>query len=307
MGWIATGNKSTSSKIITLSRCSQGGRRDEPPSFGFQSYCFLQLNHCLAHGFAAVFVSLPPGKPSDFVTAGGPLWKFLIEVGQHLLGSNSTANNNIRPVRAFRLVRSTGKINFILILDLVWILNSLAEHHARNTITTKLADANGRWRVILDPLTAVPLESINDRSAYEYFAGRNEEGRAVWSSSIKEMKPIFEWNNKAGCVTMTYNAPLKKYLMCITDGWPTIQSMDTYILESDHVTGPWKMVTYLKDFGPQAYFVNIPSKFISKDGKRAWLCYSANFAYSQEDGASPGNPAGSAYSLSLHEIVFMQP
>ena len=65
--------------------------------------------------------------------------------------------------------------------------------------------------------------------------------------------------------------------MVITDGWPTNKSMDTYILESDNVYGPWKMATYLKDFGPQAYFVNIPSKFISEDGKTAWLCYSANF------------------------------
>jgi hypothetical protein len=150
-------------------------------------------------------------------------------------------------------------------------------------------------------------ETINDRSAYEFFAGRDEEGKAVWSKEIGEIKPIFEWNNKAGCVTMTYNAPLKKYLMCITDGWPTIQSMDTYILESDHITGPWKIVSYMKDFGPQAYFINIPSKFISEDGKRAWLCYSANFAYSKEKGASPGNPEGSHYSLSLHEIVFVDP
>lgn len=78
----------------------------------------------------------------------------------------------------------------------------------------------------------------------------------------------------------------------------------TYILESDQMTGPWKMVCYLKDFGPQAYFVNIPSKFISEDGKRAWLCYSANFAYNRDRQASPGNPKGSHYSLSLHEIIF---
>jgi len=149
-------------------------------------------------------------------------------------------------------------------------------------------------------------ETINDRSRYEFFAGRDEEGKAVWSSEMDDMKPIFEWNNKADCVTMTYNAPLKKYLMCITDGWPTIQSMDTYILESDHITGPWKMVTYMKDFGPQAYFVNIPSKFISEDGKRAWLCYSANFAYTRGENALPGNPGGSHYTLSLHEIVFLE-
>ena len=34
----------------------------------------------------------------------------------------------------------------------------------------------------------------------------------------------------------------------------------------------------MKDFGEQAYFVNIHSKFISKNGKQMWLLYSANFA-----------------------------
>ena len=81
-----------------------------------------------------------------------------------------------------------------------------------------------------------------------------------------------------GCVTMTYNAPLKKYLMCVTDGMTTGCRFNTYILESDKITGPFKMVQYLRHFGEQGYFVNFPSKFISADGKTLWLSYSGNFA-----------------------------
>ena len=92
------------------------------------------------------------------------------------------------------------------------------------------------------------------------------------------MKPLLEWNNNMGCVTVTYNAPLRKYLMCVTDGWPTVEKMNSYILEADRITGPWKLVTYMKDFGEQGYFLNFPSKFISNDGYTLWLCYSANFA-----------------------------
>jgi hypothetical protein len=87
-----------------------------------------------------------------------------------------------------------------------------------------------------------------------------------------------EWNNHMGCVTATYVPRLKKYLMCVTDGWPTVAKMTSYILEADQITGPWRMVAYLKDFGEQAYFLNFPSKFISPDGKTLWLCYSANFS-----------------------------
>jgi len=161
-------------------------------------------------------------------------------------------------------------------------------------------------------MTRVPPNpaSINDKSKYEYFAGYNKDSVAIWSKDFGQIKPIFEWNNHAGSVTMTYNPALKKYLMCITDGWPTTKSMDTYILESGNLFGPWKMVTYLKDFGPQAYFVNIPSKFISEDGKTAWLCYSANFINtnfkdSTDPGPFTGNPEGSLYTMSLHEIKFL--
>jgi hypothetical protein len=111
-----------------------------------------------------------------------------------------------------------------------------------------------------------------------------------------------EWNDNAGCVTMTWNHPLKKYFMCVTYGYKHggggETSYDTYILESDRITGPWSMVSYLKSFGPQAYFVNLPSKFISKDGKTMWLCYSANWSRKDE----PGNPPGSKYALCLQEI-----
>ena len=93
--------------------------------------------------------------------------------------------------------------------------------------------------------------------------------------------------------------------MCVTDGWPTVQSMDTYIMESDNMTGPWKMVNFMKDFGPQAYFVNIPSKFISENGKTMWLCYSANFSYERGENIPKGNPEGSHYTMSLHEIKLL--
>ncbi len=148
-------------------------------------------------------------------------------------------------------------------------------------------------------------ENINDKTKYEFFSGRDSVGKETWSNRLEDIQAIFDWNNNAGCVTMTYNAPLKKYFMCITDGWPTIKSMDTYILESDNITGPWNMVSYLKDFGPQAYFVNIPSKFISEDGLTAWLCYSANFSYERNNSQFKGNPEGSSYSMSLQEIKFL--
>jgi hypothetical protein len=150
------------------------------------------------------------------------------------------------------------------------------------------------------------VETINDESQYEYFAGHDEAGKPVWSADFERIRPLIEWDNHCGCVTITYIAPLDRYLMCITDGWPTTKTMDTYILESKSITGPWKRVAYFDDFGPMAYFVNIPSKFVSDDGKTMWLCYSANFT-AKGRWHDPAfyeslKPPGSTYAMSLHEI-----
>jgi hypothetical protein len=150
-------------------------------------------------------------------------------------------------------------------------------------------------------------ETINDEAAYEYFSGHDEMGQPIWSDNYEDIKPLIDWNNNTGCVTMTYNAPLKKYIMCVTDGWPTIKTMNTYFLESDQLSGPFEIISYYEGFGPQAYFVNIPSKFISEDGKKMWILYSGNFTNGEnrnsKEWLNNTTPPGSAYSASFHEIT----
>ena len=146
------------------------------------------------------------------------------------------------------------------------------------------------------------IENMNDAGKYEFFAGLDDKGQALWSAKLAAARPLAQWNNNMGCVTITYDAPLKKYLMCVTDGGNTnvMGAFNTYILESDRVGGPFKLVHYLREFGKEAYFVNIPSKFISADGRTMWLCYSANFAHGGD--ASWVHPPGSKYALCLMEF-----
>jgi hypothetical protein len=84
-----------------------------------------------------------------------------------------------------------------------------------------------------------------------------------------------------------------------------VAKMNSYILESDHITGPWKLITYMKDFGEQAYFLNFPTKFISDDGKKLWLCYSGNFARGWNNITIKSNPPGSAYGLVMQEMILL--
>ena len=151
------------------------------------------------------------------------------------------------------------------------------------------------------------IDQMNDASKYEFFAGNAADGTARWTHDFTQIKPIAEWRDHMGCVTMTYNAPLKKFLMCVTDGTTTVARFNTYILESDRITGPWKRVSYFKHFGEQAYFVNFPSKFISEDGRSLWLCYSGNFSDGWDGIRFKSIPTGSRYAMCLQEVRLVSP
>lgn len=157
-------------------------------------------------------------------------------------------------------------------------------------------------------LRVVPgVTNINNPSQYEFFAGHDPEGHAKWTKDFGLIQPIAEWRDHMGCVTMTYNAPLKKYLMCVTDGGNTVSRYNTYVLESDRMTGPWKLVTHMTHFGEQAYFVNIPSKFIGADGRTMWLCYAANFSSGWGGITFKSRPIGSRYGMCLQEVRLLTP
>lgn len=170
--------------------------------------------------------------------------------------------------------------------------------------------ANLSWiagdEVYLARVTPSPA-TINRLDAWEFFGGRDAAGHPVWTHDFARIKPLIAWNNRMGSVTITYDAPLKKYLMCVTDGWPGVKEMNTYILESSAITGPWKMVTYMRAFGRQGYFVNFPSKFIAVDGRTAWLCYSANFHERYFANRMKAAPLGSRYALTLQEVRLLDP
>jgi hypothetical protein len=150
------------------------------------------------------------------------------------------------------------------------------------------------------------LATMNDPDSYEFFGGIDPEGAALWVRRVQDSKPVLKWPGHCGCVTATWVPGLRRYFMCITDGWPTISTMTSYILEAPTITGPWRLVAYLRDFGAQAYFLNIPSRFISADGHTMWLSYSANFTNHAFGTSFPSVPPGSRYSMCLQEIVLVE-
>lgn len=176
--------------------------------------------------------------------------------------------------------------------------------------------ANNSWvtgdAVYLARVRPAP-ENMNNASKYEFFSGHDSDGTAVWTQDYRAIKPILEWNNHCGIVTITYNPGLKRYFMCLTDGHIGHTSRQEYtssILESSSLTGPWKLVAHMPQFGPQAYFLNIPSKFISEDGATMWLCSSSNYMAGDRrndpEYVKQTTPPGCAYSLSLLEFRIIE-
>jgi hypothetical protein len=149
------------------------------------------------------------------------------------------------------------------------------------------------------------VENMNDLSKYEFFAGFNSKKEAIWSNKFSEIQPLMVWDDRMGCTTITYNPGLKRYIMCITDGWPGMKDMNSYLLESDKITGPYKLITYMKNFGRQAYFLNLPSRFIGADGRTAWLSYSANFNSVYFCDRTLADPIGSRYAWNLQEFLLL--
>ena len=164
------------------------------------------------------------------------------------------------------------------------------------------------------------VEAINDVAQWEFFGGKVGQWNGtddLWvKGNVRQAKPILTWHAHTGVTTMTWVPALKKFITCIsTPSFTpyTTKQFDTYFLESDSMTGPFKLVHYMREFGPEAYFVNIPSSFMDRTPKltvgagpsasvtafNAFLSYSANFAF-----AGNSTPAGSGYHWVLQQFRF---
>lgn len=167
------------------------------------------------------------------------------------------------------------------------------------------------WRSPTDPsrprptvlyLARVPGDRIQDRSAWEFFAGMTAHGQPTWNPDLDARqavlhdertvypkllgggRPVGDVATDVGVISqggVVYNAPLKRY---IYSSW-TWYTWEFY--EAPQPWGPWRLFMR-KDFGATPWFgesndpecpgrneggypTTIPSKFISADGKTLWV------------------------------------
>mgnify|MGYP002624490170 CR=1 FL=1 len=145
---------------------------------------------------------------------------------------------------------------------------------------------------------------INNPSNWQYLS-RDGSYRTWNRDNLDEVysniRPIVDATGFMGNVGLTYNAPLGRFIMTLSRVADNDRrNFNTMILESDAIDGKYSVVQYLKGFATQSYFMNIPSSFISADGRTMWLCYSSNYGYKSSPSPTIG---GSKYSMCLTEIT----
>jgi len=127
-------------------------------------------------------------------------------------------------------------------------------------------------------LGRVPINSVLDKSEYQYFTGTVEN--PSWSSDIEIRKPAFTAERQCYRLFVSYYPALKRYILLTANGDGLMTNYkgthNLGIYESVNPWGPWKTV-YWNDsfhsnwsvFGPQ-----IVPKWISSDGKTFYLLFS---------------------------------
>jgi hypothetical protein len=132
-------------------------------------------------------------------------------------------------------------------------------------------------RTLADKLTEDP----GTAGHYEYFAGTDSTGAALWTTTEANALPVFhDTNVPAGtysAVAVIYDAPLGRYLLLAFHGDNTGQ---IGLFEGPTPWGPWATVDYEDDWGGFNETAGVgngmqfPTKWISGDGMTLWAIFS---------------------------------
>jgi hypothetical protein len=156
-------------------------------------------------------------------------------------------------------------------------------------------------------LARVPVSSLKDRRAYEFFSGT--ASRPSWSSSIDKARPVFHDNNGVNwLVQCVYNPGLRRYILATKNSYntdketdkPAIDSKGFGIFESLQPWGPWRTVYYTERLGTEikglqlAISFTFTQKWMSSDGTEIWMVFS-------------GRPSTPMYSFNLVKLKFTVP
>ncbi len=130
-------------------------------------------------------------------------------------------------------------------------------------------------------LARVPRDRIDDRAAYEFFAGLDERDRPRWTREIAARATVLSFPGHVAPGDVVYYPPLGRYLLVTCESWESVAAAPSHLalFDAPHPWGPWTAVGYVAQWGSgQAgdcrYDPRLPAKWIAADGASCTLVYS---------------------------------
>lgn len=176
----------------------------------------------------------------------------------------------------------------------------------RDSFSDRVADPTDVY------LARVPAAKVDDRRAWQFFAGSGPSGKARWSKKIDDRQPVLHDERRVyedvyepwmahDMTTLSqghvlYNEPLDRY---IYSSWT---EFTFHLYESPTPWGPWSRMSD-HDFGAYpwtgeqyaGYGASLPSKFLSEDGRTMMM----------QANVCPCAPTGgiSVYNYALRQVT----
>jgi hypothetical protein len=151
------------------------------------------------------------------------------------------------------------------------------------------------------------VADMTDPSKWQWVSGWTTQDGLPWpiySSSSTAAVPIATWAAHITYPQMSYDAPLRQYLLSFTHSYaakpPGIwrSGSELVVLAAPHPWGPFSFVTREMDFGPSnGYDPGFPLSWISRDGRQLWMKWAANF-----DGCDAGLSCTGGYGFNYRRL-----
>jgi hypothetical protein len=131
------------------------------------------------------------------------------------------------------------------------------------------------------------VADMTDPAKWQWMSGWQSVNGVPWptySGALGAAVPIASWAGHITYPQISYDAPLHHYLLTFTHAYgaqpPAIWrwGSELDVLVAPHPWGPFSFVAREMDFGPSnGYDPGFPLSWISRDGRRLWLKWAANF------------------------------
>jgi hypothetical protein len=118
-------------------------------------------------------------------------------------------------------------------------------------------------------LIRVPKGTMASQEHYEFYAGRDESGKPIWTHDGDRRRPVFYDANGVMRVNAVYNPGLKRYFLVSQH---TARNHGWGIYEAEEPWGDWKTVYYSESFAPNDWecklisYLSFSPKWWDNDG-----------------------------------------